>query len=149
MPSKDISADALEILGKYRWPGNVRELENLVKRLMAMEVDDVVGANAVLGELAGPPPQATTEKPAGALPDTINEYMEQHLAGYMSAFGDKLPPDGLYDRVLNQVEPPLIRAVLAATRGNQLKAAEVLGINRNTLRVKIKVHHIKALRGFS
>jgi two-component system nitrogen regulation response regulator GlnG len=100
-------------------------------------------------ELAGPAPSAKEVSLPGTLPETISEFMEQHLAGYMSGFADKLPPDGLYDRVLHQMEPPLIRAVLAATRGNQLKAAEVLGINRNTLRVKIKQHQIKALRGFA
>jgi two-component system nitrogen regulation response regulator GlnG len=149
LPPKDIAPEALDILGNYRWPGNVRELENLVKRLMAMEIDDVIGADAVMGELAGAPPPLAESKGNGVSPETITEFMEQHFVGYMSGFGEKLPPDGLYDRVLNQVEPPLIRAVLAATRGNQLKAAEVLGINRNTLRVKIKQHQIKALRGFA
>ncbi|MDE2384976.1 MAG: nitrogen regulation protein NR(I) [Alphaproteobacteria bacterium] len=150
LPPKDISPEALEVLRAYRWPGNVRELENLVKRLMAIEVDDVIGAASVRNELAANETQGPRQE-AGELhiPDTISDFMERHLSGYMAGFGDRLPPDGLYDRILNEVEPPLIRAVLSATKGNQLKAAEVLGINRNTLRVKIKAHDIKSLRGFS
>ena len=150
LPHKEISAEALELLKSFRWPGNVRELQNLVKRLMAIEIDDVIGASSVANELAagqGPSIRMMNENSNGA--DSISEFMERHLADYMSTYGDQLPPEGLYDRILHEVEPPLLRAVLTATRGNQLKAADVLGINRNTLRVKIKQHQIKALRGFS
>ena len=150
LPVKDISAGALEHLRTYRWPGNVRELENLIKRLIAMEIDDTIGAASVAAELAGSPAQiGHNGDGAAASTDTILDFMEHHFSQYVSSFGDKLPPSGLYERVLNEVEPPLLRAVLSATRGNQLKAADVLGINRNTLRVKIKQHQIKSLRGFS
>ena len=150
LPVKDISVGALEQLQTYRWPGNVRELENLMKRLIAMEIDDTIGAASVAAELAGSSSHIGHNRDA-AMPssDTILDFMEHHFSSYVSSFGDKLPPNGLYDRVLNEVEPPLLRAVLSATRGNQLKAADVLGINRNTLRVKIKQHQIKSLRGFS
>ena len=150
LPVKDISIGALEQLQTYRWPGNVRELENLMKRLIAMEIDDTIGAASVAAELAGSSSHIGHNRDA-AMPssDTILDFMEHHFSSYVSSFGDKLPPNGLYDRVLNEVEPPLLRAVLSATRGNQLKAADVLGINRNTLRVKIKQHQIKSLRGFS
>ena len=150
LPAKDISTGALEQLQGHRWPGNVRELENLIKRLIAMEVDDTIGASSVANELAGSAPHLGHNSEA-SLPssESIIEFMEHHLSRYVSSFGDRLPPNGLYDRVLNEVEPPLLRAVLSATRGNQLKAADVLGINRNTLRVKIKQHQIKSLRGFS
>ncbi len=150
LPVKDISAGALEHLQTYRWPGNVRELENLMKRLIAMEIDDTIGAASVAAELAGSASHIGHNREAEApSSDTILDFMEHHFTRYVSSFGDKLPPNGLYDRVLNEVEPPLLRAVLSATRGNQLKAADVLGINRNTLRVKIKQHQIKSLRGFS
>ncbi len=150
LPLKDISAGAVEQLQTYRWPGNVRELENLIKRLIAMEIDDTIGAASVAAELAGSSAHMGHNRDA-AVPasDSILEFMEHHFSSYVSSFGDKLPPHGLYDRVLNEVEPPLLRAVLSATKGNQLKAADVLGINRNTLRVKIKQHQIKSLRGFS
>jgi two-component system nitrogen regulation response regulator GlnG len=63
--------------------------------------------------------------------------IEQHLARHFASYGTALPPDGLYDRVLAEIERPLLRQTLAAVRGNQLKAARLLGINRNTLRKKL------------
>ncbi len=151
LPPKDISPEALDVLKSYRWPGNVRELENLVKRLMAIEIDDVIGGASVSNELAANQTQdlRTIGDNSHHQPDTIGEFMERHLSSYMSGFGGGLPPDGLYDRILFEVEPPLLRSVLSITKGNQLRAAEILGINRNTLRVKIKQHQIKSLRGFS
>ena len=68
--------------------------------------------------------------------------MEAYLSDYFGAYGDQLPPPGLYDRVLRDVETPLITAALAATRGNQIKAAELLGLNRNTLRKKVREQKI-------
>src|SRR5690606_27101782 len=69
---------------------------------------------------------------------TIGQAAEQYLQRYFKAFGDKLPPAGLYQRILAEVEHPLILAAMTATRGNQIKAAELLGLNRNTLRKKIR-----------
>jgi len=121
----------------------------MMKRLIAMEIDDVIDAHSVIQELAGH--DSPREQMAGSQTeaDSIHEFMERHLAKYLSTFSGKLPPDGMYDRILEEVEPPLIRAVLSATRGNQLKAADVLGINRNTLRAKIKQHNINMIRGFA
>jgi two-component system nitrogen regulation response regulator GlnG len=61
-------------------------------------------------------------------------------------YGDDLPPPGLYHRVLREIEYPLISAALAATRGNQIKAAELLGLNRNTLRKKIRDLDVRLMR---
>ncbi len=149
LPPKDMSPEAVELLKTHRWPGNVRELENMVKRLLAMEVDDVINESSVAHELAGNPHSGEATLGFDSHGLSIVDFMEQHMAQYVSSFGDKLPPDGLYDRILNEVEPPLIRAVLAATRGNQVRAADVLGINRNTLRVKVKQHNINTIRGFT
>ncbi len=77
----------------------------------------------------------------------LSGYLENHLARQFASFSDGLPPPGLYHRVLANVEPPLIRAALAATKGNQIKAAELLGLNRNTLRTKIRIHGIQVVRG--
>ena len=79
--------------------------------------------------------------------DNISASIEQHLARYFEAHGDNLPPDGLYDRVMREVERPLIQLCLSATRGNQIKAAQLLGINRNTLRSKIRGLNIQVKRG--
>ena len=74
--------------------------------------------------------------------------VEKYLANYFSEFEDELPPPGLYQRILREVEMPLIHAVLDATRGNQIKAAELLGLNRNTLRKKIRELEIPVVRPF-
>jgi two-component system, NtrC family, nitrogen regulation response regulator GlnG len=147
LPHKDMAPAAMEELKTQRWPGNVRELENLVKRLIAMEVDDTISQDSVKRELASNQLTSSPEAAVGSI-DRISDFMEQHLAKYISDFGDSLPPNGLYERILAEIEPPLLRAILVATRGNQLKAADVLGINRNTLRAKLKEREIKPLRGF-
>jgi two-component system, NtrC family, nitrogen regulation response regulator GlnG len=146
LPHKDISADAIDKLKTHRWPGNVRELENLVKRLMAMEVNDVIGPSSVERELVN----LTLPEPTHlnlASHDNLMEFMEQYLASYFTSFGKELPPEGLFDRVLAEIEPPLFRAALVATHGNQLRAADLLGINRNTLRTKLKDRNIRPIRG--
>jgi two-component system nitrogen regulation response regulator GlnG len=73
--------------------------------------------------------------------------VERHLAAYFSGFEDGLPPAGLYHRILREVEHPLLTAALAATRGNQIRAADLLGVNRNTLRKKIRDLDIQVFRG--
>ena len=146
LPRKEISRDAVERLQQHRWPGNIRELENLLRRLVAIEIDDTVSLAAVERELASVPVQgsaAMNEAGSGSLP----EFMENYLSRYFASFGQSLPPLGLYDRILADVEPALLRAALAATSGNQLRAAELLGINRNTLRVKLRDRNVKAIRG--
>ena len=78
--------------------------------------------------------------------DTITSAMERHLSSYFSNFGDGLPPPGLYHRILREVEYPLLSAALAATRGDQIRAADLLGVNRNTLRKKIRDLDIQVIR---
>jgi len=147
LPRKEIAADAVERLKLYRWPGNVRELENLVRRLMAIDIDDTISAASVARELTVVPPPPATEAQArgdGGLAD----YAEAYLSEYFANFGQALPPPGLYDRILAEIEPPLLRACLAATGGNQLRAAALLGINRNTLRVKLRECNVRVWKGF-
>ena len=82
----------------------------------------------------------------GRAEDTISAAMERHLTRYFANFGDGLPPPGLYHRILREVEHPLLTAALAATRGNQIRAADLLGVNRNTLRKKIRDLDIQVIR---
>ena len=77
----------------------------------------------------------------------MGEAVERHLREYFAAHGDELPAAGLYGRVLREVERPLVTLALAATRGNQLRAASLLGVNRNTLRKKIRELDIEVVRG--
>jgi two-component system, NtrC family, nitrogen regulation response regulator GlnG len=146
LPRKDISPEAVAALQTYRWPGNVRELENLIKRLMAMESDDTIAASSVIRELATNPPPKLQNGHATAF-DQPAEFFENYLSDYFASFGSNLPPTGLYERILAEIEPPLLRASLTATNGNQLRAADLLGINRNTLRTKLRSRNVKSIRG--
>jgi len=142
LPWKTIDADAMERLKTYRWPGNVRELENLVRRLAALYSDEAIGIDAIEAELADTSPSLGETDNKG-----LAQTVEQRLAVYFSAHGGNLPAAGLYDRILREIERPLIAMTLRATRGNQIRAAEVLGLNRNTLRKKIRDLNIPVVRG--
>jgi two-component system nitrogen regulation response regulator GlnG len=144
LPRKQIEPAALERLKRYRWPGNVRELENLVRRLAALYPQEVIGASILDAELVQP---ATTAPESERSEEALSASVERHLARYFGGFsGDTLPPPGLYHRILKEVEGPLVTAALAATRGNQIKAAELLGVNRNTLRKKIRDLDVQVIR---
>ncbi|MGL5735069.1 MAG: sigma 54-interacting transcriptional regulator, partial [Beijerinckiaceae bacterium] len=145
---KLVDRDALDVMRAYGWPGNIRELENLVRRLAALYPQESISAQIVMNELqAGPPTPQSAQPAASALAATsLAEFTEQNLASYFSSFGSRLPPPGLYHRVLRELEGPLLTAALYATRGNQIKAAELLGLNRNTLRKKIRDLDLKLMR---
>jgi len=145
LPLKTVSAEAMERLRRYRWPGNVRELENLVRRLAALYAEDVIGVEVIENKLAEPPQASRAPEPSEE--ETLAGAIERHITKYFAAHGDDLPPNGLYDRMLRELEIPLISLSLAATRGNQIKAASMLGLNRNTLRKKIRDHNIQVIRG--
>jgi two-component system nitrogen regulation response regulator GlnG len=145
LPAKQLTGDAVERLKSHRWPGNVRELENLIRRIAAIHVDEVINAAMVDRELATLP--AASKPVEAAIEDGLDSYLEAYFASYFAGFGGNLPPPGLYERTLEMLEPPLLRASLAATGGNQIKAAELLGINRNTLRTKIRQRGIKIAKG--
>jgi two-component system nitrogen regulation response regulator GlnG len=144
LPAKSLDLTAMERLKAYRWPGNVRELENLVRRLAALYSDEVIGYDAIEEELADTNSGGTGE---AAPNEGLSGAAERHLRGYFAAHKGGLPPSGLYDRVLREIERPLIELTLGATRGNQLKAAQLLGLNRNTLRKKIRELDIEIVRG--
>ena len=143
LPSKRLDPAATERLKLYSWPGNVRELENLVRRLVVLNPDEVITEGAVAVELAGWEPRTLSEEDEGSLSIAVERHLHAHFAEY----GDGLPPPGLYDRILRDVERPLIAISLAACRGNQIRAAQLLGLNRNTLRKKIRDLGIELTRG--
>jgi two-component system nitrogen regulation response regulator GlnG len=146
LPTKLLDDAAMERLRRYRWPGNVRELENLVRRLAALYSQEVIGVDVIEAELAAAPAEApaATEAIAG---EGLGSAVERHINDYFVAHKGTMPAAGLYDRVLREIERPLIVATLVATRGNQIKAAHVLGLNRNTLRKKIRELDIPVVRG--
>ena len=143
LPSKRLDAAATERLKLHSWPGNVRELENLVRRLVVLNPDEVISEGAVAIELAGWEPRQGSEEDEGSLSTAV----ERHLNAHFAEFGDRLPPPGLHDRILREIEHPLIAISLAACRGNQIRAAQLLGLNRNTLRKKIRDLGIEITRG--
>ena len=146
LPPKIIDKAAVDWMKTYRWPGNVRELENLICRLVALYAEDVITKDIIEAELSEPE-ERKAEQPVVADDESLLETIERHLDAYFAAHGDGLPPNGLHERIVREVERPLIAKSLEATRGNQIKAAELLGVNRNTLRKKIRELDIQVIRG--
>lgn len=145
LPAKTIDAAGMAALAAYRWPGNVRELENLVRRLSALYSQDVIGAEIIAAELSE---AAGQESPIDApASETLSGAVDRHLRDYFFAHDGDLPAAGLYERVIREIERPLIELSLAATAGNQIRAAKLLGLNRNTLRKKIRDLDIEVVRG--
>jgi two-component system, NtrC family, nitrogen regulation response regulator GlnG len=142
---KAIEAAAIDRLKAHPWPGNIRELENFVRRLAALYTQDTLTSQIIEQELSTAMPDKSSDLGGGDAKD-LSEQVERYLSGYFSGFGKDLPPPGLYDRVIRQVELPLLSAALAATRGNQIRAAELLGLNRNTLRSRIRALDIRVFR---
>ena len=145
LPQKYIEQAALDRMKRYRWPGNIRELGNLVRRFAALYPQQVITEQLVETELnhelAQPFKVGTPlSKISGSVVNgeaTLASAIEPLLAKLFQNHGDQLPPPGVYHRVIRAIEAPLISAVLEATGGHQIKAAELLGLNRNTLRKKI------------
>jgi two-component system nitrogen regulation response regulator GlnG len=149
LPRKRLDAAAMGALKVYPWPGNVRELENLVRRLSALYSQDVIGADVVRRELAVDAAAETAGVASDVAGDeSLGAAVERHLRTYFAAHERDLPGAGLHSRVVREVERPLIELSLAATGGNQIKAAKMLGLNRNTLRKKIRELDIRVIRGF-
>ena len=141
--SKTISADAIRLMQNYTWPGNIRELENLVRRLSALYADEQISAEIVQNEL-NISDRPTVTGASG--PVDISMAVETHVGQLLRESEPNLPPAGMYQRVIDKVEAPLIAMALNACGGNQIKAADLLGLNRNTLRKKIRTHSIEIVK---
>ena len=140
LPSKTFAPDALRVLKAWHWPGNVRELENLVKRMLVLHPKNVIDASALEREFANSQIDVIAES------ESLSGSVDLHIRRYFEALKGGMPAPGLYGRVIREVEHPLIVKTLEITRGNQVRAADILGLNRNTLRKKIKDLNIKAGR---
>ena len=142
LPAKTLAGKAIERLQRHAWPGNVREMENLVRRLAALYPQEEIGAEVIDAELTD-----LTLPPTASSGESLSEAVERHLRTYFAAHKGGVPAAGLYDRLLREIERPLLQLSLAATRGNQVRAAELLGLNRNTLRKKLRALDIDVVRG--
>jgi two-component system nitrogen regulation response regulator GlnG len=142
--TRRLSSEARDLVRAYSWPGNVRQLENTVRRLLVTsaepeiaraEIEAVLGSQPALEPLRG-----------GGESEKLSASVARHLKRYFDLHGGALPPPGVYTRILREVEAPLIEIALDATAGNQARCAELLGINRNTLRKKITDLDIRVTR---
>ncbi|MBO6791486.1 MAG: response regulator [Dinoroseobacter sp.] len=144
-PLKRLSEGATDLVRAYSWPGNVRQLENAVRRLVVTSAEDEITRAEVEAVLGSQPAIEPLMGGAGGT-DQLSTSVEKHLRRYFDLHGGALPPPGLYQRILREVEAPLIEIALDATGGNQAKCADLLGINRNTLRKKITDLDIQVTR---
>ncbi|MEZ0259366.1 MAG: nitrogen regulation protein NR(I) [Alphaproteobacteria bacterium] len=125
--SKVFEPAAMGLMQQHRWTGNIRELENFTRRLVALCPQDIIGADTVSAELSRLSPGMATSH---SRTEIISMLMQDYFAA--------LPTGEIYEPLINEIEKPLIERVLKITKGNQIKAAEMLGLNRNTLRKKIR-----------
>ncbi len=148
LPSKTLTEEAMERLQAHRWPGNVRELENLMRRLAALYPQETIGLEVISTELAENAASGEHQVAAAtADQEPLVQAVERHIRQFLAASRDGMPMRDIYDRVIAEVERPLIQMTLASTKGNQIKAAAMLGLNRNTLRKKIRDLEIPVVRG--
>ena len=139
LPRKMLAPDAVAWLARQPWPGNVRELENAIRRLAALARDEIISASACEAyvALAGAEPGTTANRMVAAPDPETAESLEALVSEWLDlrfmSFGE-LPADGLYEALLAEFERPLLKTALRLTGGNQLRAARLLGLNRNTLR---------------
>jgi two-component system nitrogen regulation response regulator GlnG len=136
MAKKVISTKAIQLLQNAPWTGNIRELENFINSLVVLISDEEITPNHIEENLNLIPSVNSNELDSDN--GKLSSSVEKHIKRYFDLHGENLPPPGLYNRILKEIELPLIALSLSATRGNQIKTSELLGINRNTLRKKIK-----------
>ena len=143
-PERKLGIKAQELFLAYSWPGNVRQLQNVVKRLGLTSREYEISLTEVEQSLENQPEMDGSFGKLGT--EKMSGDIERHLRRYFDLHGNILPPVGLYNRILKELEIPLISLSLEATGGNQARCADLLGINRNTLRKKINDLDIKVHR---
>ncbi len=132
---RKLAPEAMDLVRSYSWPGNVRQLQNTLRRLSLTSSAPLIHRPEIEGALQSQPSAAIMGE--RFTDETLSESVARHLRRYFDLHGQELPPPGLYARILREMEIPLIEIALDATGGNQARCADLLGINRNTLRKKI------------
>ncbi len=141
---RKLSAEARDLVRNYSWPGNVRQLENAIRRLLVTSAEPEIARSEIEMMLSNQP--AMEPLRGGGEGEKLSASVARHLRRYFDLHGGALPPPGVYARILREFEAPLIEIALDATAGNQAKCADLLGINRNTLRKKITDLEIRVTR---
>lgn len=142
----EITESALDLLREHLWPGNVRELEHLMGRVRLIAEGNSISVSDLQTAMGGRATKAASKRVETQRQETLSESIAEHLQRYFDLHDGMLPPSGLYARVLREVELPLLEIALDASSGNQIKCAELLGINRNTLRKKLTELDIRVTR---
>ncbi len=135
-PARELSAAAQKMLRRYRWPGNVEELQWALASAMTSTAQQVLDVSHF-------PPQLATMGEAPSVENiALEDFIEQKLAQFLERVGNYDVSD-LFEAIETQMERPLVKLVLQHAHGNQIKAAHILGINRNTLRTKLRKYGLK------
>jgi two-component system nitrogen regulation response regulator GlnG len=142
LSKKSFTPEALEVLKTHNWPGNIRELKNVIRRFSALYSEDQITKD-IVEDILTLGNSKTENKDLSAEEKSLGKSIDVHLTQYFSAHANQSLPKGLYNRIIKEVEKPLLIKSMEATKGNQIKASELLGLNRNTLRKKLKEHGIR------
>jgi two-component system, NtrC family, nitrogen regulation response regulator GlnG len=146
LPRKTLASDGGSRLAAHDWPGNVRELENLMRRLAVLTRDDSI-TSAMISQQLDNTISYGSDLPSSFAEESLSLAVQQHLTQYFESFGGGLPPAGLHHRLVATIERPLLISTMIAVKGNQIRAAKLLGINRNTLRKRLSDLGIDPLPG--
>jgi two-component system nitrogen regulation response regulator GlnG len=147
---KQFDSSAINYLKNYGWPGNVRELENLFKRISVLTQDNIISSISIedyldyeepSNENLGDKIKNKSDK------DNLRSYLDNFLHNFFKSLDNNNEPVDLFEKFMDEFERPLILKTLDFCKGNQIKASKVLGINRNTLRSKIKKLNIPSKYG--
>jgi two-component system nitrogen regulation response regulator GlnG len=141
LPRKALAEDAAQLLMTWHWPGNVRELQNIMQRLAVLTRENMITAEMLRSMLPLGAVAQDQGAPADQLAHVVRDWTKRQLG-----IGLRSPQRALHDDLLRVVEPVLLQEVLASVDGNQIRAAGLLGINRNTLRKKLTDYGLDPLR---
>ncbi|NWK96563.1 nitrogen regulation protein NR(I) [Sphingobium lactosutens] len=141
LPRKTLSDDAAQLLMAWHWPGNVRELQNMMQRLSVLSRENVITAEILRNMLPMDAVPADYVAPSDHLVHAVRDWAKRQLG-----VGIGQPQRSLHDDLLAVIEPILLEEVLSSVDGNQIRAASLLGINRNTLRKKLTDYGLDPLQ---
>lgn len=133
---KILEKGAIDELEAWNWPGNVRELENFIKRLSLLNPDGVISAQSVVTSLVSFKSDEEPNSPTNE-EDLSSSARNAFTNIFARAKAEGILPRDLHSYAIRSVEKPLLELALKETKGNQIKAAEILGLNRNTLRKRL------------